>query len=446
MGLIIPSRRDVVASVQSYVRTDLPELDPSTQRRSFIGGLVKSLGSALHDFHVALKRYGDNEPFPQTASRPFLLGGWWNAITKLNPLDAAPARGKVVLTGDAGTIVEAGLSLSGSNIDYTVDQSTAVVAQTVSAASLTRSGGVAIFETVEPHDLATGMYLTISGATQTDYNRTVVITVTAANEFTYDLGETTPASPATGTPRASGTWGVAHLTASTTGQATNIDAGGTVTVNDGPIGLDAVGLVTFGGLAGGSEIESTESFRARTEEALGTDFGMFSADEIKIVAKTVPGVTKVWVREATLDATNGVAEGQVKIAFIRGGDANPFPSTQEVEDVKAVIVSTIMPAHTAAEDVMVMSPTPLTVSFAFSAIAPDTTSMRRAIKAQLQQYFSESVDYATGITIDDYRCAIRDTYDREGRAKLRSFALSSPTLDIAVGANELPVLGTVTFA
>ncbi len=446
MGLIIPSRRDIVAAIQSYVRTDLPEIDPSTQRRSFIGGLVKSLGSALHDYHVALKRYGDNEPFPQTASRPFLLGGWWNAITRLNPLDAAPARGKVVMTGVAGTIVDAGLSLSANNIDYSVDVSTAVVAQDIAAANLSRSGTTAIFETAIPHDLATGMSLDISGAAQSDYNRSAVITVTAANEFTYDLDGATPATPATGTPRAAGAWAVAHLTARTTGQAANIDAGGTLTVNDGPDGLDAVALVTFGGLAGGSEVESTEAFRARTLEALGTDFGMFTAGEIKIVAKTVPGVTKVWVREATLDAVNGVAEGQVKIAFIRGGDANPFPSTQEVEDVKAVIVSTIMPAHTAPEDIMVMSPTPLTVNFSFASITPDTASMRRAIVAQLRQYFAESVDYATGISVDDYRCAIRDTYDRDGRANLKSFVLSSPTIEIAVEANELPVLGAVTFA
>lgn len=93
-----------------------------------------------------------------------------------------------------------------------------------------------------------------------------------------------------------------------------------------------------------------------------------------------------------------------------------------------------------------MSPTPLTVNFSFASITPDTASMRRAIVAQLRQYFAESVDYATGISVDDYRCAIRDTYDRDGRANLKSFVLSSPTIEIAVEANELPVLGAVTFA
>ena len=87
MPLNIPARRDVVGATQAYVREGLPELDPSTERRSFIGGLVKSLSSALHDFYVALKRYGDNEPFPQRASRAFLLSGWWVDITglTLNP-------------------------------------------------------------------------------------------------------------------------------------------------------------------------------------------------------------------------------------------------------------------------------------------------------------------------------------------------------------------------
>ncbi len=444
MGLIIPGRRDVIASLQSYVRSYLPELDPSTERRSYIGGKVKSLGSALHDWYVALKRYGDNEPFPQTASRPFLFGGWWRDITKLDPNPAAPSRGTVVITGTSGTIIPINSQFSANNQTYITDRSATIVTQSLRANSLTRSGSTAIFETVEPHHLATGQSLTISGADQVEYNVTAAITVTAADEFTYQISGS-PATTATGSPLVSGVWGNADLTATATGPSGNIDAGGTLSSNLSIAGFDSRALVTFGGLGGGTEVETTDSYRARIIEALGTDFGMFSALEIKIVAKTVPGVTRVWVRQATLGATNGVAEGQVKIAFMRDKDANPFPSAQEVAAVKKVIVDNIMPAHTAEEDVILMSPDPKVIDITLTSITPDTASMRRSISASLTQFFQEAVDYATDVQLDAIRCAIFDTYDREGQTGLRAMVMTAPAATIAVGLNEMPRLGTITF-
>ena len=71
----------------------LPNLDPTPARRSKIGAWVKSLASALFDWYVALKDYGDHEPFPQTARGDFLYNGWWRPLTKLNPIPAAPSRG-----------------------------------------------------------------------------------------------------------------------------------------------------------------------------------------------------------------------------------------------------------------------------------------------------------------------------------------------------------------
>ena len=66
----------------------------------------------------------------------------------------------------------------------------------------------------------------------------------------------------------------------------------------------------------------------------------------------------------------------------------------------------------------------------------DTATMRAAIRANLAQYFREGVDYGVDLPEDDYRCAIRDTYDPIGRTRLTSFSLSAPTstVDIAVTA------------
>lgn len=445
MPLQIPTRSAVVAAFQGYVREALPELDPSTSRRSFIGGLVKSTASALHDWYVALKRYADNEPFPQRASSSFLRSGWWRDVTKLAPYEASAASGRVVITGTAGTIIPAGTEMTGSNVLYRVESSTAITAQSLNASSLTRSGSTATFETATPHFLATGMTVAVSGATETGYNGSWTITVTADNEFTFDLGALMPTTPATGTPIASATWAVAEIVSDTTGFSTNLDAGSTLSLSSPPAGASAQALVTFGEIGGGSDAETTESYRARILKALGTDFGMFTADEIEIVAKSVPGVTRVWVRKATLNGTNGVYDGQVKIAFMRDNDSNPFPSSFEVETVRDKIHDMIRPAHTAEDDIVVEAPVKLTVDIEIDALLPNTASMKRAIIARLEQFFAESVEYGTDIPSDAILCAIRETYDREGRAKITSFTLTDPAIDVAVGNNEIPALGEVTF-
>lgn len=447
MPLDIPTRREVVSQAQAYSRTHLPELDPTvTRRRGFIGGLYKSLGSALRDLYAALKRFADYEPWVQSATENFLLSGWWLQVTQLTRNPASPARGRLIITGVSGTVINAASVLTSGRATYLVDSSQVVVTQSLLIASMTRNGSKVIVETVAAvHDLATGMSLTIAGATQTDYNGAHVITVTAPNEFTFTIA-TTPVTPATGTIYAQGTWGNVNVTCTATGVEGNLDADAVLEISSPPVGLDPAAIVTFGGLGGGAELEDLELFRARLMEALGTDYGMFSAAEIKILAKQVPGVTRVWVKKAQLYEGTPVYvyEGQVKIAFVRDGDANIFPSAQEVATVKNYIVERIAPAHTAEEDIMVMSPEARPLDFTFLSLTPDTASMRRAIRASLEQFFNEAVEYSETVYEDAYRCAIMDAWDAERRQSVKSFTINESG-DAVILNNQLPVLGTITW-
>lgn len=164
------------------------------------------------------------------------------------------------------------------------------------------------------------------------------------------------------------------------------------------------------------------------------------------MVRQTPGVTRVWVREAMVDPPAGwPEEGQVFVAFMRDGDSNPYPTALEVAAVKTRILETCMTANTAPEDVVVTSPTPHPIDFEFGGISPDTPSMRAAVTARLQQFFRESVDYATNVLEDDYRAAIHDTYDTQTRARLKSFSLVSPSGNVSISSTSLPALGDVSF-
>ena len=446
MPLNIPSRRDVSTALQTYVRSELPGLDPTPQRRSKIGAWTKSLASALFDWYVALKDYGDHEPFPQSARGDFLFNGWWRPLTKLDPIPASPARGAVVFTGMSGTAIPGGTRLSANGVTYTTESATSIVLQTVAVESVSYDAikKLVIVTTINPHQMASGQTVTVSGSSNAAYAGQYTITATDDREFTYKLG-TVPGGTVPASFVVASTWALATVAAGTTGQATNVGNGGKLTVLDAIPGVQTQATATFGGIQGGSDVETAESYRKRILQALGTDRGAFTSDEIKEVALEVPGVTRVWVRKASLFGANGVNEGQVKIAFMRDLDVNPIPSAQEVADVKRAIVDMTMTANTAVEDVIVLAPTPLYVDVRFSTIKPDTVTMREAITASLVQFFAEQTTFGTTVPALDYQCAIKATFDMKTRTALQSFTLSAPKADIVLTEDQIPLLRSVTF-
>jgi hypothetical protein len=68
--------------------------------------------------------------------------------------------------------------------------------------SITRSSNTATVTTTAAHGYSTGDYVTIAGATQSDYNGIYQITVLSTTTFTYTVANT-PVTPATGTITAS---------------------------------------------------------------------------------------------------------------------------------------------------------------------------------------------------------------------------------------------------
>lgn len=460
MPLPIPTRDAEVKKLQAYVRRELRQLDPTvTRRRGFIGGFVRSIGSALHDWYVSLKRYADNEPFPQTASEGFFSQGWWVDITNLQRLTATAARGRIVLTGVDGTVVPEGSGLSSGGRTYTTDAAVVVTAQSLVGTSVAYKPLVGRFVTLEPHNLATGVEATISGGVDASLNGTFALRVVDAYTLEYDLETPLSGIALEPNPVLSATWANATITCGETGIDGNIDAIDVeLSVLTPPTGLDAVAKLTYGGVADGTDEEGLEAWRARVLEALGTDFGMFSAAEIEIVAKTVPGVSRVFVRQPRrrvydadgVQVFDGVGadgyptEGRCRIAFLRD-DADPIPTAFEVERVREVIHGLLVPAHTYPDDVEVLAPERYPLQVRFRSISPDTPGMRTSIRAAIEQHLRETATWGGVLEIEALRCAIRSAYDPETGQGLSAYELDSPTLDIPLPVDAYPVLVSITW-
>jgi hypothetical protein len=128
---------------------------------------------------------------------PFYGTAFNNSFQTINNTDSTTP--KLLFTAGAN-----GSAIRGINAT-TTDTSTAaflqlyqVPASTLSISGITRSTTTATATTAAAHGLATGDWVIISGADQTNYNGLVQITVTGATTFTYTVTDS-GASPATGT-------------------------------------------------------------------------------------------------------------------------------------------------------------------------------------------------------------------------------------------------------
>ena len=195
--------------------------------------------------------------------------------------------------------------------------------------------------------------------------------------------------------------------------------------------------VDFDGITGGTETESVDDYRARVIYRWQNPVTLFNKAAITVEATKINGVTRVWVREITPDV------GQVTIYFMRDNDANPIPSPTQRNIVKDQVL-TIKPVTTSNVDVILGALTPVNVDFTFSDLDPNTSTMQAAITTALESYFSTSTNEGQNVDEDAYRSAISTSISKIGE-KVVTFALASPTGDVAVTDGQIATLGSISY-
>lgn len=422
--------------LKKRTRSDLSqttELD-STIRRSFLRSLADALASRSFDLNKTIQQLV-GVLFPQTATGSFLRR--WGNYEGLPPLEATSSSGSYTLTGNEGVSVEANTVYTSGDVILTLKDSVTLSTITNSIISLNRVGNTVTAITGSNHNLASGITTTISGADQSAYNGSFVVTVIDINTFTYQVSGA-PSTPATGTILSSFVGSLGILVSSDFGSSQNLEPGAIVTLSSPLPGVNTSGRVGPNGITGGTDAEQDSAYSNRILNARANPTSLFNVGQISLEARKVNGVTRVFIKPATPLA------GQVEVYFLRDGDDPINPDANEILAVKNQLL-TIKPAFMNDDDLFVLSPTLVSTDFTFSDITPDTPSMRTAISNSLEVLFSESIQFETLVSEDDYRSAIKSSIDSTG-ASLQSFTLDTPSGDISVGTSEIASLGTVTFS
>lgn len=435
MPLDLPtSASQVVSRSKADVQRELQQSNPFL-KNSWLGAIVTAAANRIFDFYLQLKA-ALLQSFPDTATGDYALR--WGAIWGKTPLAATQASGNVAATGTAAASIPLGTAIVISGEVYETTLAAAISAQVLSITSITRSGQTATATTAAPHNLANNVPVTIAGAVETEYNvASAEIIVTGLSTFTYQVAGS-PATPATGTITASATFASVPIESIEFGASTNLDAGSELRLQTPLAGVDDIMAVDFGAIGGGTDEESGDAFKSRYLDRIQNPVANFNVAAITEAARNIAGVTRVFVQEVT------PTPGQVTIYFMRDDDSNPIPDASEVATVRAAIL-TIKPANTSSDDVFVFAPTSVTVNFTFTAMSPDTPTMRTAVQANLQQLFSERVNVGEDVTEDAYRSAIFNTVDTVTGESMSTFTISAPSGDVAIADGQIGILGTVAF-
>jgi uncharacterized phage protein gp47/JayE len=439
MSLDLPeTAAEISTRAKVDIRRELEQSDPFL-RRSYLGAIVSSICNRVFEFYQAL-RESELESNPLTAVRNLLR---FASAYGFSQLPGAPAAGQIFIDASGGvgfgTLIPIGTRFVSSNGSIYVSSADGTLASgSKSISALTSSGTTATATTTSAHGLASNAVVSISGANEADYNLSnVAINVISATQFTYELAAAA-ASPATGTIIVSFAGATIGVSSEEAGDEFNLEGDAELAFETPILGVNNPSFVVFPGVIDGTDLETREELRVRLIDRIQNPVTNFNSAQIRSTLLGIAGVTRVFVQDET------PAVGQVTVYFMRDNDDSPIPDAGEVAIALAALIE-IKPAPTADADVIVSAPTEQSTNFIFTALSPDTATMRSAIATQLADFFAKRPDVGLAVQEDAYRSAIFNTIDPANGQRVTSFTLSTPVGNLSAAAGEIRTLGTVTF-
>ena len=427
------SRKEIVERIQADIRAEFGTIDFLSE--NFFQTLVVAMSGRHYEIYEQIKA-AQKTAFPNTAIGEFL--DLWMSLKGVNRQSATQANGEINVTGTLDTVIPKDSVLtSGSGKEYQTTADGKISEIVLAIDTLTRSGSIATATFLSPHGIATGIEGVVAGSDQAEYNGTFTFIAVSDIALNYEITGT-PATPATGAITFTVELASIPILSTDFGSDVNLTSGSQLTFQTPVSGADDVALVEFGGIQGGNNQESDESYRTRGLLAYSDPIANFNNSGIAQIILLVPEVTRAWVFDIT------PARGKVTCYFTLDQRENIYPTLDDVARVKAEL-ETIRPANTSYSDIIVESPTKQLVDFTFTSINPSTTTMQDAVKENLKAFFFEKSNVGENIQRLAYQATIFETIDPTTGQKVQSFILSEPIDDISVPTASLASLGDINW-
>lgn len=430
-----PDTQEIIDRVKTYVKSKLGELNP-TDQNSLIYSIIVAMANLSNDNNMQLKLDIIPNSFVATVKNEEALQPFAN-LKNLPKKLAKISEGKCVISGTQDAVIPIGTNFVANDVIYKTTQSVQINLQSISISSITCNGKTVTVTTASNHNFASNIPVTIAGCSTAIFNGTFPIVVTDFDKFTYQI-DTVTTSTETSIGTASATIAVLDVRSQSTGLNTQLFNGDGLAIETQIVGVSDTAYTMYSDISGGTDDETYEEWKNRIVYRYQNPITYFNVANIVTTARTVEGVTRVWVKEMT------PIIGQVTIYFVRDNDTDIIPDANEINEV-ATKIKALRTVKDDPADIFVYAPTPKTINFTFNGINPDTPTMRTAIKNSIQQLFTDNVELETSLSLDKIKSAIQYSYDLESGKQLDTYTLVSPSADVTVSTGELAIMGTVTF-
>lgn len=234
--------------------------------------------------------------------------------------------------------------------------------------------------------------------------------------------------------------------AEVSGTSSNLAAGDSLTLADPgsylTLGTDFT--VATGGLAGGTDRESLDDYRARVVDKKRRPPQGGALSDYEQWAMEVPGVAAAWA------ARTVNSPGTVTIWILVDGRVNGIPTTGDIAVVQAYIDA----LRRIGTHISVIAPVPEAVDITITGLSPNTATVRAAIADKLAALFGPDADGASPRgrmkpgTADESFTLSRSWIGEAVSQAVgeRRHTLTAPASDPVFVAGHYPVLGTVTYS
>jgi uncharacterized phage protein gp47/JayE len=193
------------------------------------------------------------------------------------------------------------------------------------------------------------------------------------------------------------------------------------------VGVDTDGAVVSSTQAG-ADVETWADGLPRLQARLRNPPQGGGPGDYVAWALEVPGVTRAW-EFARLEGDNSVS-----VAFARDNDAGgPIPDSGE----RATVLTHLQSKAPITVDVRVITLSPLLVDITLSALSPNTANVAVAIATSVDELLRREGQPGSTISLSRLEDAISSAVGEV------SHATASPSTDIAIATNQLPVLRNI---
>ena len=437
MSLNIPNNIQVIFDrLRSDAQQELTNVNVWT-RNNFFSALLAACAGRFRALYQVFITAIDDAAIPLTAKDEYL--DLWAELRGITRLPASSAKGYVNFAAtDNVTIAESSVLRDDTGLEYIVQSDSTDTTQVLSLTSLTRVGSSATATTSEPHLLATGQSVTISGAVETAYNGTYVVTATSNYTFTFTVTGS-PTSPATGTILATSRYVRVEVESAEDGVIYNKENGANINISTPLPFLSDIGYVIYDGLNGGADEETDNRLQLRNKLAWQYPIAFFSKTFLEQKALELQFVERVFVQEIT----PGI--GDTTVYFTSNTTTNAQPTASQVSAFQAHL-GQFRPAHMDASGFILNAATAVPVNITITSLVPNNGSLKTAINESLREWFNLEVEPGQDILVSQLYGVIYRTVDLEQGESPKTFTISLPSGDVSIALNEKAVLGGVTYA